>query len=246
MFLLAIISTMAAYVFFFYSFNLMDPENRINQTLRPVILAVPGLRILFRLHQYGDARFDYAKSENFSKIVINIYHLPGKSLTEGVMDLVINEMKRVVVKPAGIEVGKITQIPLRNNTYEDVTLKNILKIYPADRSRKNGVAALNIFLLDEYAEVPTYAGLVINDDAIFLFMDSLKDISGSQLSTKKAEMSTILHEFGHLLGAEHANSPDCIMSEVVEDSSFGILPARISESYCDSDMQVIREALGEI
>ena len=74
-------------------------------------------------------------------------------------------------------------------------------------------------------------------------MDRIKEVSGRASPKGDTEVSTILHEFAHLLGADHTSDKTCILSPLLETKASDL--GKLATTYCDSDLIVIRAALGE-
>lgn len=243
LFLLIFIALTLSFSVFYYFFNLSKPDNYINNSYRKIILSNHLLRTVFRLDQVGDARFDYAVNKNLPKLKIIIYHQIDNNLMPDTMKTVIGEIKKVIEKPVEISVIEKSFPGNLINPVSDEKLKTLVKANPADWPVFGNTAVLQIFLLGRYTAHPTYAGLVKDSENIFLFMDSIKDISDYQASTEKAETSTIMHEFAHLLGAGHVNDKNCILAGTLENLDEESMPTYFYTSYCDADLEEINRAL---
>jgi predicted Zn-dependent protease len=80
-------------------------------------------------------------------------------------------------------------------------------------------------------------------NTIFLFKDAMKNVSDTDESLIAMEISTILHEFAHLGGAEHIQNTGCIMADTVENLDFFTKIPSIRDSYCKEDLDAINKAL---
>ena len=239
--LLAIIIISFSYAGFYYFLNLKSPGNIVNNSFRRKIISHYFLRKIFRLNQIGDARFDFATDNEFTKLKIIVYYQEGEVLYQETVEKAAQEIKNVIKKQE-ITIKKLPLLTLIDDFADDNRLSQLIKKYPAKWSTFDKTAALQIFILKKYALHPTYAGLVKDDHNIFLFMDAIRDVSDRQSSTQDAEVSTILHEFGHLLGANHVKDESCIMSGKVENLTDG-LRATINTNYCPEDLKEIETAI---
>jgi len=198
--LLIIILFIFSYIFLYYFFNLAPKDNYFNKTFRPKIISNFFLRKIFKLHTIGDARYDYLKDDVFKSLMINVFNQEGETLTDETKNQLVSKISALIKKPDGITISEKTlEDPLPENV-TDQDLINLLKIYQHNSNKK---AQLNIFVLKKYEPHPTYTGLVIDAGSIFIFMDTVRDLSFYEKTTTSAEISALLHEFAHLLGAEH-------------------------------------------
>jgi hypothetical protein len=237
-FLSLIIIFSFSFSFLFYIFNVAPPENSFSQKYRQTVLQNYVLKEFLRLNQPGDARYDL---KNNQKIRIDVYYQNDLRLRPDTLPRVVLELKQVLAdkdisydaQPLGIEI---------NPVINDEGIKELLKQKPVDWSFMDSTARVQIFVLKEYEEVPTYVGLVQDANNIFLFMNMIKDVSDQQESSYKIEVSTILHEFAHLLGADHVEAQDCILNERVENVRHG-MPVSFRTSFCQQDIEEINKAL---
>lgn len=236
LFLLLFIFSVFLYVLFYYSFNLSYENNLLNKKFHIFFASNLLLRQLFKLHRIGDARSDYLTTNNFQKLEINIYNPNRDTFSEDFKNTLIDRIGQITNKPAGIFVKEESLNYIE--TITDEGIKMIIKDNPINL--KNS-AKLNIFLIKSYYHVPTYIGLVKDAYHIFLFSAPLEDISHFEKTSDNAYLSTILHEFSHLLGAGHVANDRCILSEKVEDIAFG-RPAEITTTFCPEDLEEIKKA----
>ncbi len=240
--LLLFISSNAVFIGLYVSFNFLDPENAINQTYRRQVLHYPFLRKILRLEQVGDARYDYMYFRDLP-LTIHLFYQEDVSLSEETTQKILNKMQLVTHKYVpGTFSGPLTlhTIPTKVN---DEDLKKIRDTYAQQDSLWRTSAPLNIFVLNYYTPHPSYAGLVEDAHSIFLFKQAIENVAATPELIPAIESSTILHEFGHLGGAEHINIQGCIMIDKVENLDFYNKIPTIPDTYCDDDLIEIQHAL---
>jgi len=119
----------------------------------------------------------------------------------------------------------------------DDDLNNIRKLLISEMGTPSD---LNIVYTSSYSEKPSSIGLVIHRDTVYIFNDALKKLSEKSAVNNILEKTTIMHEWGHLLGVDHILNDDCVMSEVVEvydNPSYGkSLPTK----YCWEELEAIK------
>lgn len=232
------------YSVFYISFNLTDNNNLVNSEFRLKFIQNHQLRNIFRLRQIGDARYDYKNNAQFPKLSINTYSQEGYELSKETLPLVINEMKRVIDK-TDIEIFNDPDQLSVGNEVDDNKIADLIKSYPAEFSSSTKTAPVNIFILSRYSPAPSLIGIVKNDSSIFIFMDPVQNVSDRQKTTTNTEVSTVLHEFAHLLGANHITEDDCILSEKVENLTVNLTPSIITGSYCQKDIEEIQNSFNQ-
>lgn len=235
-FLIIIILLFGLYAILYYSFNLSDPGHWINQKYRQQIIKYPLFRNLLRLHQVGDYRYGFVENNN-KNLEIVIFQKDSHKLNPDTYTKVADQIYSLIKQPKQVIFTDKKLDEDINGTVDDQDLKNLTNSYSLN---KNNVDYLKIFVLDEYTPIPTYAGIVNNANTIFLFTKPIAGITGGR-NPSAVETSTILHEFGHLLGAGHIDKDNCIMSQKVENISGR--PTAFTTIYCNEDLQEIRKSV---
>lgn len=220
----------------YYSFNLSDPSHWLNQKYRNQVIKYPLLRNILRLHQVGDYRYEFVENNN-KNLEIIIYQKDNHKLNPDTYAKVADQIYSLVKQPKQVVFTEKKLEESVNGIVDDDDLKKLANSYSLP---KNNITYLKIFVLDEYTPIPTYAGIVNNANTIFLFTKPIASITGGR-SPAAVETSTILHEFGHLLGAGHINKDNCIMSEKVENISGR--PTAFMTTYCREDLEEIDNSL---
>jgi len=224
------------FIFLYLSLDFLPKENLINQNYRTKISSNLFLRQVFRLRQVGDARSDYSSSKDFNRLEITIYSPDNFSFSENFKTSLKEKLNQIIDKPGGIVIKEETHDNVENITTDGI--KSLLKSYPVFPKT---TARLNIFVIKSFQEVPTYAGLVEEAYSIFLFTAPIENVSHFEKGSDNAYLSTILHEFAHLLGAGHVEKDGCLLSEKVEDLVNGY-PSTISTTFCPEDLEEIKKS----
>ena len=199
------------------------------------VMKYPRLISLMNLNEPGDNRFLYLGQKS-QQIKVNIYSVNNARSNEKVGEW-INEIifettgKRAVVSDLG-------SINYKNDgLLSDDDLNNIRKLLISEMGTPSD---LNIVYTSSYSEKPSSIGLVIHRDTVYIFNDALKKLSEKSAVNNILEKTTIMHEWGHLLGVDHILNDDCVMSEVVEvydNPSYGkSLPTK----YCWEELEAIK------
>jgi hypothetical protein len=197
--------------------------------LKNKIISNYSLVPLLKLDQPGDYRYRYLDPEK--DIAVAVYYVPGLAPDEEVANWVEKMIKETTGKNATVNVNSYVHIP-NLKSYTDNELNKIRK-----EIGRSGRPDLHIVYLSTYDKVPGYVGLTVNKDTIFLFKATMYDLNNNKEVVKLIERSTIMHEWGHLLGMEHVDDPDCIMSEAVEVyENRRFQETNIPTSYCSEEL----------
>jgi len=239
--LLFFIFTCVFYIVFYISFNFFISDNYINNNYRKKFIKNYYLKNVFRLHQAGDARFDFTGSR-FKHLKV-IFYLPQqdslsietkKDLTQEIRKIINGNMDVVY------ESRQFNYPP--PESADDKDLRLLTDSHPRGENILSDTLLLRVFVLGQYQEIPSFAGLVLNDTSIYLFKKPIQNLSGKLNSTDDISTSVLLHEFAHLLGAEHVLN-GCILSEKIENTAHA--KAEFKKNYCPEDLEEIKRALGE-
>ena len=202
------------YVFLLQRFRIAPPTNAINQQYRSVFLHSQLLRKLFFLDRPGDNRFVYFSPQR-TKLFIEVdYQMHRSSHTEiesWMSDLAFDTLGRNEVE---VEVSE-------ENRIEDIEEFSDKALRALERNTRNLAphgdgSYLHILYVSRSSSFPSNTGLTLSGDVIFIFKDSIWGLSERSSVRALIEESTLRHEFGHLLGLEHVDRPDCVMAERVE------------------------------
>jgi hypothetical protein len=238
-------------VFFIILFVLIIPlaiflikfgnNSSFSKYVKGEVIKYPGLALFLNLNEPGDGRFLYL-GPHHQQIRINIYSVNNTRVNESVTDW----MNEIVSETTGkkIVVSDLRPVEYKNNgLLGDNDLNNIRKIIVTEAG---SVSDLNIVYTSSYSQKPSSIGLVIHRDTIFVFEDALKKLSEKSDIKNILEKTTIMHEWGHLLGIDHVYNDDCIMSEIVEvydDPTYGkMLPTK----YCWEELHTINNMKQQI
>ena len=183
-----------------------DQSLRWSQRLKLRLSSVPVLVSISGLNHQGDAALIYAKARGSIKVRV-AYQLdqePNGEVADWVtemLDQTLGKRAQVVMDGAALEV-----------TGDQFSDDDLNRIRASLSPKIEWWPRLNIVYLASYQEAPSYAGVTLHRDTIFLFKETMADLANSPEELADLEQSTLMHEWGHLLGMEHLDNPDCIMS----------------------------------
>lgn len=232
-FIIALVVISFLFVSFNYRIALLQP---VNESFRSFFDKSLLLRRAFMLNQPGDARSDYYSARPFSKLIVEVYISAGV-LYPSTLELLKNGLGEVVNKPGGISIVE------KNLTQEEasVTDKFLAALGKDIPAYPQSTAVMRIYVLSTYAPHPSLLGLTINAYGFAIFKGGIESSSDHRWVDEDLEKETILHEIGHLLGAEHLENENCIMNKFVDvpnDIGLNFVPTK----YCYEDLQALKQA----
>jgi hypothetical protein len=196
-----------------YSLHVAEPNNLLNKELRPILQKSHVARKVFSLNKPGDYRYAYVSSKT-PEIMVELDMLAGIEPNQFVERWIEQMIAESVKKYGSVAlVQEITDGYKESYTYEE--LEELDRKHRSQEFAKQP-GYLHVLYLTRSADEPTNAGMVLNDQAIFVFIDVIKELSEREDIRARVEQSTLMHEWGHLLGLNHTEAENCVMSEKVE------------------------------
>lgn len=237
-FLLIFILVSGTFVFLFisfhYDFSILSP---VNDSSRWAFRENHFWRTIFRLNERGDARNDYYQAAPYSKLVFEVYSGTSGNLYPGSVDLLKNELGSVIKKPGGIKVTEEDFGTVPTEVTEKY-LNNLAKDFPDYTS---DTAVIRIYVMSTLKGETDILGQTIGAYSFALFKDSIEENGPSGSVAKDLEKEAILHEIGHLLGAEHIPNQECVMNALVDSNDITTLTFTPT-TYCPEDLATIMVA----
>lgn len=202
------------------------------QKIKTEVLQRPILVELLNLNRPGDARYGYLDPGNSSISVILLYQAGFKHNEK--VEIWLKEMiLQTLSKNAQINAAELNTIG--KGAYSD---KDLNEIRESALNRFGSEYGLYIIYLSEYQQKESNAGITLHRDTIFIFKKALVNLTGQISTLNQLERSTLMHEWGHLLGVEHVSNPKCIMSEFVEVEQISLYRDKdIPTEYCPGIIQ---------
>jgi len=218
-------------------------DNFFNRNIRPKISASPFWRSVFVFKDYGDARRDYLKSG--AKIRFNLYYMEGIDVEPEMLEQMAAEINRLTGEDTSYRIVT-THIPYASNVVSD-EIDQIKNKYEFGNS--DGYSDAYVFILSEDAFNPELIGSTIEQNSMVIYNNAIKAFVGQNKQTVSPYvLSTILHEFGHLLGMEHTTESGCLMLEHAEEDH---VPKRdpddVITKFCESEVkqvEIIKQSEG--
>lgn len=231
-FLVSLILIVAAIPVFIY-FIKFNNTSFIGKTLKERVLRSQGLITFLNLNEPGDARYYYSdpNTENILVKVVSVnYEKANESVDAWLKEIISQTLGKNAVVGMLQNIGYPKTKFLTNADLNEIRKDSILL----------GTADLYLIYAGSYAEKETSVGVVIHRDTIFIFRDAIEALSERGYVKDVLEKTTIMHEWGHLLGLNHFESEDCIMNEMVEVYDRFPLGKGIPTDYCREELQEIK------
>lgn len=227
-----------AYISLLRSFAIADEENPVNQKYRQTVLKSGVLRKLFFLNRPGDSRYEYF-SPYRNTLLVEVDFQAGRQPNVEVKDWIRGLAAETIRKDVRVEVSQEEKIG-DVESFSDEELRDLAKA-TRDFTPESRHPYMHVMYVSTSGEYPSNTGLVLTDQDVFIFQDRIKELSDQATVRKLVEVSTIKHELGHLLGLEHVDREDCVMSELVEvyhpgKYSFESIPTE----FCEESLQELQ------
>lgn len=185
----------------------------------------------------GDMKYIYSNSKNNSINVNLLYNnefSPDKDAESWITDMVKVTTGKTAV------INNFNNLKILKDSLSDGDLKDIRKEIKSNKSLK-----LNIIYLPRYLPKDSLAGIVLDRDTIYIFCKAIDALSEDNATLKRLEKSTLMHEWGHLLGVEHTPDENCVMSERVDVYDKHMLGSeQIPDEYCQETLNQIEGLRG--
>jgi predicted Zn-dependent protease len=207
----------------------------VGEILKEYIIKKPQLVSLFNLQKPGDGRFSYLSKGN-KKLGADIYLLDSIVADDDINEWINDMILETTGRQTTLSVNSLDEIEQKDE-YSDDDLNQIIKLISENDS--NGV--LNIVYLLSYKPEPEYLGITVNKNTIFIFKSGFQNLNEKESVLRKLEQSTIMHEWGHLLGLKHLKKEECIMSEKVHFySDRELWTSEVPTQYCPESLYEIK------
>ena len=193
-----------------YGFHWGEIDNNINFELRPIFTKFEFTKSIFKLNQVRDNAIVYIDPSN-TVLYVEVDYEKGSTPNPNLEAWISQMIQDSLGKKANITIDHQNTITA-GNSYTDKELRSLTKT-SADHKVK---PYLHIVYLNESSDYPTNIGRVVNQDTIFMFTKVLNNLTDDEDIQNRLEQSTLMHEYGHLLGFDHIDIEDCVMSEKVE------------------------------
>lgn len=209
--------------------------------LKSKILKYPEIINLINLDEPGDGKYIYVSPKS-NKLTVKTYsvnkYVPDENVGVWIKEIMSESLGKEAVVYDTVEIGYEGNGMLSN---DDI---NIIR---EKVSEENGIPAdLNIIYAGKYTVKPSSLGLVLHRDTVFIFKDAIAQMSEKGYINDVLEKTTIMHEWGHLLGLDHFEADHCIMSEKVEVFDNPPAGKSLPKNYCWEELNEINELKKDI
>ncbi len=205
----------------------------MGKIVRNYLLRMPIVTSILKLDEPGDAKYFYIDPKKGSTLVL-LVSVNGEIVNENI-EYWLEEMIDVTLGKNVIVSKKLNYEYPKKDFLTDEDLNMIRE----EVSSKNK-ADLYIIYTSSYALKKTSVGVVTNKDTIFIFRDAIENLSEKGYVKDILEKTTLMHEWGHLLGLDHLEEDGCIMSERVEVYDVFPLGVDLPTEYCQEEIEEIR------
>lgn len=211
-----------------------DNQSLLGKKVKNRMIRSPFLLSIVNYNGPGDARYVYLTTSDPLRVDV-IYAENADPNPE------VNQwLKEMVFSTTGkhISIDKVlnSDISLQSD-YSDNDLNSIHKSLISVFRQTPG---LNVIYLTKYQNQPSLAGLTRDRDTIFIFKQTLQELSENEEIVRELEKSTLMHEWGHLLDLEHINNDACIMNDKVEVYGSQAWLNNLPTEYCSEELQSLK------
>jgi len=211
-----------------------------NEVFRYRFARYPAARSIFHLKDYGDDRADYLGSK-YGSILIEVHKMAGGELSQQVMDDLAQKIKNATGKSTSYAVYE--DLPYQAQV-DDNTIATFFNSYARQNTAPN-TAVVYLFVLSQEPDQPDLIGTTYQANGLVVFDSAIANFTANVPYTFSSyQLSTALHEFGHQLGLEHNDVPNCLMNAKAENAGTPRLSAAdVVTDFCPLEVDQIRHML---
>lgn len=220
-------------VFIYLKFQILgDPNTAFNQTTRYTLGHYAPVRSLLGMHSAGDAREWYLQGK--ATLSLEVVQAKGTRLDDKALNNFANEIGNYL----GREVVIYDTEFIRNGKLSDADIETIAK-----GSRHHlllGEPNMFVVYAEDFDRTGNEVGKTFNEYGIVLSDKALQDLTARHPEAlTQYQQSTMLHEFGHLVGLEHNDMANCIMNVSVESPKldFSFNGTYTPLEFCDYELK---------
>jgi len=210
--------------------SLGEMDNWFNSNYRELLAGSPFLRKVFALNFDGDAKTDYLSSKR-ERIVVEVDEVLGYEFKAESLEIASEEIRELLGKE--VNIIRSSQIPKDKLVYSHDDLARIYEKYKIRETSANEAVFYIIYVPRNDGDEGLVGETIMEDGAV-IYAEAITGLGTENIV--EIEASTILHEFGHLLGLPHVEAEHCIMNETLE---VGGRKQNIATEFCAEELRLL-------
>jgi len=219
------------YLFFFALFNSQVLEGE-SAALRDEFSKNDFLQIAFQLDKLSDTKRDLLIKD------LDIIVIPTASFS--LENSVTSNIAQKITDLTEKKVNILTDKTFERQEIADLSKDNLGTISKDAAKKAGSKNYLAVILFDKSKDAPTNVGIAEGGRTIAFFEGRIAELSETPSVLDDLRVSTVLHEYGHLIGLEHNNNEGCLMNEKVE-SPGNNWSSSMPEDFCDFELSQIED-----
>ena len=193
--------------------------NPIDSYFRPKLLQSNLMRTVFFLSDLGDYQYNITHANS---IEIEIYQQEPLLLKSSDYEISKMVSRNLLNKPVAVQLRRVDD--------QSLSIKDVYRNYLFNKIP--GQAKIAIFVQGQSTLARSIVGETYESQGIIIYESRVEELTQFESYQKTLEQSTILHEFGHLMGLEHALDPTCVMADTVEVGTSQEAINQLSTDFC--------------
>ena len=214
-----------------------EMDNWFNGNYRQIFASSPFLRKVFALNFDGDAKTDYLSAKR-NQIVVEVDAISGYEFRAESLEIVAEGIEKLTGKE--VVIVRSSVITDGKSIYSQDDLVEIYDQYKIHNTTADK-AVFYLVYVPRSKDDGKIVGNTIMEGGAAIFAGGIADLGNANIV--EIEASTILHEFGHLLGLPHLLGLDCIMNETLE---VGGHSQKVSTEFCEEELQFLESIKASI